>query len=116
MSTVHTLEHVKRQVRVYVYVFLSLLVLTIVTVLVSRIELPVLAGVIVALIVASFKGTLVAGIFMHLFSDKSPFIVRVLIVSAFLFFVMIALFLFGYFDTFASSRAVVEATTGKTHH
>lgn len=116
MSAVHTAEHVQRQVRIYFYVFLSLLALTIVTVLVSRIELPVLVGVIVALIVASFKGTLVAGIFMHLFSDKFPFIVRVLIVSSFFFFVMVALFLFGYFDTFASSRAVIEAKIGETHH
>ena len=116
MSTAHTAEHVQRQVRTYFFVFLSLLVLTIVTVLVSRLELPVVIGVMVALIVASMKGTLVAGIFMHLFSDRFPIVIQVLIFSSFFFVVMIALFLFGYFDTFASNRAVVEGSVGELDH
>ena len=116
MSAEHTVEHVQQQVRTYFIVFLSLLVLTVVTVAVSRIHLPVAAGVVVALIVASLKGTLVAGIFMHLFDDKFPFIFKVLVFSAIFFIVMIALFLFGYFDTFASERAEVVAPVLEEHH
>ena len=63
-------------------VFISLMVLTLVTVAVSRLHLPVAAGIAVALVVASIKGTLVAGIFMHLFSDKFPFIFKVLLFAA----------------------------------
>ena len=116
MSAEHTADHVQQQVRTYFIVFLSLLVLTVVTVAVSRIHLPVAAGVAVALIVASLKGTLVAGIFMHLFDDKFPFIFKVLVFSAIFFVVMIALFLFGYFDTFASERAEVAAPVLEEHH
>lgn len=61
---------IDRQVRVYVLVFATLLVLTLVTVAVSRLHLPVAGAVTVALIVASIKGTLVAGYFMHLISER----------------------------------------------
>lgn len=115
MSAEHTAEHVQRQVRTYFIVFLSLLVLTVVTVAVSRLDLAVGAGVVVALIVAGLKGTLVAGIFMHLFSDKFPFVFQVLIFSAVFFVVMIALFVFGYFDSFASERAAVVAPVPEEH-
>lgn len=115
MSAEHTVEHVQRQVRTYFIVFLSLLVLTVVTVAVSRLHLPAGAGVVVALIVAGLKGTLVAGIFMHLFSDKFPFVFQVLIFSAVFFVVMIALFVFGYFDSFASERAAVVAPVLEEH-
>jgi cytochrome c oxidase subunit 4 len=59
-----------RQVRIYLLVFFSLMVLTIVTVAVSRQHLPVAAAVTVALIVATIKGSLVACYFMHLISEK----------------------------------------------
>jgi cytochrome c oxidase subunit 4 len=57
-------------VKTYIIVFVSLLVLTLVTVAVSRLHLPVGGAVAVALVVASVKGTLVAGYFMHLLSER----------------------------------------------
>ena len=110
-----TADHVQQQVRTYFIVFLALLVLTVVTVVVSRLQLPVGAGVVVALAVATLKGTLVAGIFMHLFSDKFPFVLQVLIFAAVFFAVMVGLFVFGYFDTFASERAEVLAPALEEH-
>lgn len=59
-----------RQVKVYILVFVALLVLTMVTVAVSRLHLPVAGAVAVALVVASVKGGLVAGYFMHLVSER----------------------------------------------
>jgi cytochrome c oxidase subunit 4 len=44
--------------------------LTIVTVAISRVHLPLPAAVAVALLVATVKGTLVACYFMHLISEK----------------------------------------------
>ena len=38
-----------------------------------------------------------------------------LIFSAIFFIVMIALFMFGYFDTFASERAILEAPALEEH-
>jgi caa(3)-type oxidase subunit IV len=61
---------IDRQVRIYILVFVSLMVLTLVTVAVSRQHLPVGQAVAVALIVASIKGSLVACYFMHLISEK----------------------------------------------
>ncbi len=61
---------IDRTVKTYIIVFVSLLVLTLVTVAVSRLHLPVAGAVTVALIVASIKGTLVAGYFMHLLSER----------------------------------------------
>ena len=61
---------IDRHVRVYVTVFVALMVLTIVTVTVSRFHLPVPIAVTVALIIATIKGSLVACYFMHLISEK----------------------------------------------
>ena len=61
---------IDRHVRIYITVFVALMVLTIVTVAVSRFHLPVPIAVTVALLVATVKGTLVACYFMHLISEK----------------------------------------------
>ena len=65
-----TAEEVKKHVRGYYVVFGALLFLTIVTVAVSYLHLSVLGAVLVALAVASTKGTLVALYFMHLISEQ----------------------------------------------
>jgi cytochrome c oxidase subunit 4 len=61
---------IDKHVRVYITVFVALMVLTIVTVAVSRLHLAVPIAVAVALFVAIIKGSLVAGYFMHLVSEK----------------------------------------------
>ncbi len=69
MELTHT-EDVKKHVRVYVTVFVALLALTIVTVTISYFNLSVVPAIMVALIIASIKGSLVASYFMHLISEK----------------------------------------------
>ena len=66
----HHAADIDRHVRVYITVFVALMVLTIVTVAISRIHLPVGMAVTLALIVATIKGALVACYFMHLISEK----------------------------------------------
>jgi cytochrome c oxidase subunit 4 len=61
---------IDRHVRIYITVFVALMVLTIITVAVSRFHLPVPIAVTVALLVATIKGSLVACYFMHLISEK----------------------------------------------
>src|SRR5678809_1134648 len=61
---------IDRHVRIYITVFVALMVLTIVTVTISRFHLPVPIAVTVALLVAIVKGSLVACYFMHLISEK----------------------------------------------
>jgi cytochrome c oxidase subunit 4 len=64
-------EHIKREVRVYLYVFGSLAVLTGATVAARYLlDLPMAYAITLALIIAVIKGTLVASFFMHLLSEK----------------------------------------------
>ena len=69
MSDSHAID-LKKHVRAYILVFVSLMVLTLVTVAVSRFHLPVHQAIAVALIIATIKGSLVACYFMHLISEK----------------------------------------------
>jgi cytochrome c oxidase subunit 4 len=69
MASDHVVD-IDKHVRVYITVFVALMVLTIITVAVSRVHLPVPQAVAVALFVAIIKGSLVAGYFMHLVSEK----------------------------------------------
>ncbi len=62
--------NVKKQVKVYITVFVVLMGLTLITVAVSSLHLGVGAAIAVALVIATVKATLVAGYFMHLISEK----------------------------------------------
>jgi cytochrome c oxidase subunit 4 len=81
---------IDRHVRIYITVFVALLVLTIVTVAVSRFHLPVPLAVAVALLVATVKGSLVACYFMHLISEKK-LILAVLVLTALFFAALVTL-------------------------
>lgn len=92
MTTDHA-DHavdIDRHVRIYISVFVALMVLTIVTVAISRLHLSVPVAVTVALLVASVKGALVACYFMHLISEKK-LIYAVLVLTAFFFVALLAL-------------------------
>jgi cytochrome c oxidase subunit 4 len=64
------IEEVKKHVRIYMMVFASLAFLTIVTVVVGYLHLPITPALIIALLIATIKGSLVASFFMHLVSEK----------------------------------------------
>ena len=81
---------IDKHVRIYITVFVALMVLTIVTVAVSRFHLPIPIAVTVALLVAIIKGSLVACYFMHLISEKK-LIFAVLAVTAFFFVALMVL-------------------------
>lgn len=67
----HSAEEVRKHVKVYLTVFAALTVLTVVTVGVSYLQIEsVAATVLIALFIATIKGSLVAGYFMHLVSEK----------------------------------------------
>jgi cytochrome c oxidase subunit 4 len=81
---------IDRHVRIYITVFVALMVLTIVTVAISRVHLPMPIAVSVALLVATIKGTLVACYFMHLVSEKK-LIYAVLVLTAVFFVALLFL-------------------------
>lgn len=66
----HSPEEIKRHVKIYISVFVALAFLTVVTVIVSYLHLPLVKAVWVALGIATIKGSLVALFFMHLISER----------------------------------------------
>ena len=63
-------EAIRKQTKVYIGVFVALMIGTILTVAVSYFHMPVALAIIVALAIASFKGSLVAAFFMHLAHER----------------------------------------------
>lgn len=97
----HDLAELDKHVKIYIGIFMALLVLTAVTVGVSYLRLPIHQAVIVALIVAGFKGTLVAGFFMHLFDEfkeRKPILFWSLVAAVGGFLLVILLPLFSYLN------------------
>ena len=101
-------QHVEKHIRQYLIVFASLLVLTVVTVLASRINLGITGGIILAMIIAGLKGTLVAGVFMHLFTDKRKLIYMILIYTGIF---LLVLFLLTSFS-FSNSLNIEDMASG----
>lgn len=84
----HGVEEVRKHVRVYMTIFAALAILTVVTVAVSYLEVSTPVAITIALLVASFKASLVATYFMHLISEKFV-IFGILIISAVFLVVML---------------------------
>lgn len=70
MTTHQSTEEMLKHIRIYVVVFLSLAVLTGVTVWASYIHVAEWAHLTIALAIATVKGGLVVAFFMHLISEK----------------------------------------------
>jgi cytochrome c oxidase subunit IV len=98
MTSEHAVD-IDRHVRSYITVFVALMVLTIITVAISYLDLSVPLAVTVALIVATVKGALVAGVFMHLRSEQK-LIYAVLVVTVLFFIVLMALPVFTHSNGF----------------
>lgn len=90
---------IDKHVRVYIIVFVALMALTFITVAVSYLHLPTRTAIVVALFVATIKGSLVACYFMHLISEKKLIWV-VLAITAFKFAVLLALPIFTHSDSY----------------
>ena len=90
MSSDHSAVDIDKHVRIYISVFVALMVLTVVTVAISRFHPPVAIAVTIAMLVATIKGSLVACYFMHLISEKK-LIYAVMGLTVVFFFVLLAL-------------------------
>ena len=67
----HSIEH---HIQTYIRVFIALGVLTIITVAVSYLEVSFIEAFFLAITIATIKGSLVLGFFMHLISEKKAII------------------------------------------
>jgi cytochrome c oxidase subunit IV len=95
-SQAHDVD-IKKHVRTYITVFITLLALTLITVAVSYLHLNMTTAIIVALTIAAVKGSLVASYFMHLISEKKV-IYATLILTAVFFIVLMCLPIFAHSD------------------
>lgn len=64
-------EEIKKQTKVYIGVFAALAILTVVTVLVARLDLRFTHHLQLALLIALIKGALVGAYFMHLIWEEN---------------------------------------------
>jgi len=93
-------EEFKKHLGKYYVVFVALLCLTAVTVGVSYLHLKRPLAITVALVIAAVKAGLVAGVFMHLISEKKV-IYAVLILTATFFLLVLLLPSFTTFESVA---------------
>ena len=84
-------EDIKKHVRTYITVFAALAGLTVVTVAVGYLRLPILPALLVALFIACVKGGLVAAYFMHLLTEQRV-VLWILMMTVGFFIVMFVLF------------------------
>ncbi len=98
-DTGHDPADIDKHVRVYITVFVALMALTLITVAVSYLDLSTPMAITVALFVATIKGSLVAGYFMHLISEKR-LIIAVLLLTAVFFVALMALPVLTHSDGF----------------
>ncbi len=84
MSHDHEID-VDHHVKIYIRVFVALLILTGITVGIAKLEVGATAAIGLALFVASVKGSLVACYFMHLLSERK-LILWVLALTVLFFF------------------------------
>lgn len=97
MDMSHSPDAIKKQVRVYIGVFVTLMALTLVTVGISTLHLGVKPAIALALIVAIIKGSLVASYFMHLISERK-IIYATLALTATFFILLMTLPVSHYLD------------------
>jgi len=92
MSTEQETQLTATRYRKYVYVWLSLIVLTALTVSVARLHLTSYA-ILIAILIATTKAGIVVTFFMHL--KHEPLILRLMLFVALLAFTLIALLTFS---------------------
>lgn len=83
----HSAEEIRGEIRRYWVVGTALFTLTVITVAVSYLHLPIGLAVFVALLIACIKGGMVAGVFMHLISEKQA--IYALLLLTLIFFVAV---------------------------
>ena len=103
------LAAVRKSVRSYMIVFASLMVFTVITVSVSSLHLAVPIAITAALVIAAIKGSMVAGVFMHL-SHEKKWIYGSLLLTVLFFLVLIFVPLFTVSDTIGSAPGPFPAS------
>ena len=97
MSNNHDTADIHHHIKIYMMDFAALAFLTIITVAASYLDLSSGEAIFLALIIASVKGSLVAGYFMHLISERA-LITWILMLTAGFFFVLMFIPMISFID------------------
>ena len=79
---------VKKSVRSYITVFVMLMVFTVLTVAAASFHFVVPVAITIALVIATLKGSMVAGVFMHLLHEKRAIYGALLLTLIFFIFLL----------------------------
>ena len=91
----HSIEH---HIQTYIRVFISLGVLTVITVAVSYLDVSFIEAFFLAIAIASVKGSLVLGFFMHLISERAA-IIWILVATTVAFIILMFIPLISVTDS-----------------
>jgi len=106
------IKHHKPNIKAYLSVFAVLMVLTVVTVSVSNLRLPMTMAVLLGLLIASVKAGLVASFFMHLKGEHVLIFGLLGLTLVFLSF----LFIIPISDSAATSKNRLQAAPPSIQH
>ena len=81
------IEDIRRDLKVYINVFIALAILTVVTVAVSFLDVSFIEAFFIAITVATIKGSLVLSYFMHLLEEK-PAVIWILVTTMVTFLIL----------------------------
>ena len=109
-----SVEETKQHVAAYMKVGATLGVMTVVTVLVSYLPTPVWLAIVIALIIATFKGSLVASVFMHLVGERKAIYWALALTAAFWVFLM-SLPVLGQWDQLGVPKTLPNADAAAMH-
>ena len=101
-------ENIRDHIKLYYKIGAALLVLTVVTVGVSYIDFTVPLAIVVALVIAGTKGSLVCRYFMHMIGERKS-IFAALLLTVFFFLVLIFIPILGHTDTFGTYQTLPNA-------
>ena len=107
-------EEVKKHISAYKKVFGTLMVMTGVTVLASFLDVAVPVAIVLALVIATFKGSLVASVFMHLTGERKMIFWALAVTAAFWVFLM-SLPLLGQWDQLGVPKTLPNADAAAMH-
>jgi len=102
-------EEIKKHIDIYMKVAGALAVLTLVTVLASYLDVPVPLAIIIALVIATTKGSLVASFFMHLVDEKSKALVVSFALMIAFWIVLMLVPIFTISDTYGVHKTLPNA-------
>ena len=108
-------EEVKKHIGVYLKVAGALAVGTVVTVLAAYLDVAVALGIVIALVIATTKGSLVVAYFMHLLEERSKAILWTLALTVTFWFVLMLLPLLTMADHIGTPKTLPNANAAESH-